>query len=284
MSPQCESVQLMLEALGAQRGALPPQVEGLEGLGGLEGLQQDVGRLQVWASGLTERRAQLQSSLAALRNAVGQIEERTSAITKDFSNKVASVRTDVRRMEGLQAELEALVSQVEQLEEKASQVEHDMVKRIGDVLANSIDRVSNLRAASERNTEAIQKLRTRLPELSAAHQLMSERLAELESSRARLIRTASFASDLKPKVAAIKRDFAAFEPQLSDLTLRIGRLAEELLEREEEVRELRLSLENLTAVEGDLSRTSQQINEITDRTDRTEINEITDITETQQTT
>ena len=75
---QCEGVQLLLEGLGGQRGAQ------------LEGLEQDVGRLKEWASGLTEKQAQLQSSLTSLRDAVGQIEQRTSAITKDFANKVFS--------------------------------------------------------------------------------------------------------------------------------------------------------------------------------------------------
>ncbi len=69
----------MLEGLRGQRGTLQPQLEGLE---------QDVGRLKEWASGLTEKRAQLHTSLTALRDAVGQIEERTSAIAKDFTNKV----------------------------------------------------------------------------------------------------------------------------------------------------------------------------------------------------
>lgn len=258
VSKKCESVQPMLEGLRSQRGGLQPQLEGFE---------QDVSRLKDWASGLTEKRAQLQTSLTALRNAVGQIEERTSAIAKDFSNKVASVRTDVRRMDGLQSELVSLLSQVGELEDKTNQVERNMIKRIGDVLANSIDRVSNLRAASERNSQAIEQLRRRVPELTAADKKISERLQELESGRARLIRTVTFASDLKPKVAAIKRDFGAFEPQLSDLTLRIGRLAEDLTKREQEIAELRQTLANLTAVEGDLSVTSQQVSEIADISD-----------------
>lgn len=79
---QCESVQPMLESLGAQRGALQPQLEAFE---------QDVSRLKEWASGLTEKRTQLQTSLTALRDAVGQIEERTSAIAKDFSYKVCQI-------------------------------------------------------------------------------------------------------------------------------------------------------------------------------------------------
>ncbi|XP_041637042.1 inhibitor of nuclear factor kappa-B kinase-interacting protein isoform X2 [Cheilinus undulatus] len=258
VSKKCESIQPMLEDLGAQRGPLQPRLESLE---------QDVIRLKEWASGLTEKRAQLQTSLAALREAVGQIEERTSAITKDFNNKVASVRTDVRRMDGLQSELESLLTQLGELEDKTSQVERSMVKHIGDVLASSIDRVSNLRSASERNSQAIDQLRRRVPELTAADKQISDRLQELESGRARLIRTVTFASDLKPKVAAIKRDFGAFEPQLSDLTLRIGRLAEDLMLREQEITELRQTLANLTAVEGDLNVTTKQVSEIADISD-----------------
>ncbi|KAM9705042.1 inhibitor of nuclear factor kappa-B kinase-interacting protein isoform 2-T2 [Menidia menidia] len=255
VSKKCEGVRLMLDGLGAQRGAVRPQLEGLE---------QDVGRLREWAAGLTEKRAQLQGSLSGLRDAMEQIQERTSAITKDFSNKVSAVRTDVRRMDGLHSELESLLTQVGELEDKAAQAERSMVGRISDVLASSIDRVSNLRSASERNAQAIEQLRRRIPELTHADQQLSERLRELESGRARLIRTVTFARDLKPKVASIKRDFGAFEPQLSDLTLRIGRLAEDLSRREQEITELRQTLSNLTAVEGDLSVTAKQVSEIAD--------------------
>ena len=62
--------------LEGQRGGLPPHLE------------QDVSQLKEWAAGLTETRSQLQASLAALSSAVGQIEERTSAIAKDVTNKV----------------------------------------------------------------------------------------------------------------------------------------------------------------------------------------------------
>lgn len=182
------------------------------------------------------------------------------------------MRTDVRRMDGLQSELESLLSKVGELEDKTTQMEHNMVKRIGDVLASSIDRVSNLRSASERNAQTIEQLRRRVSELSAADKQISERLMELESSRARLIRTVTFAGDLKPKVASIRRDFGAFEPQLSDLTLRIGRLAEDLTKREQEIAELRQTLANLTAVEGDLSVTSKQVSEIADVSDIREMN------------
>lgn len=172
------------------------------------------------------------------------------------------MRTDVRRMDGLRSELDSLLAKVQELEDKANQVEKGMVKRIGEVLANSIDRVTNVRAASERNTQSIERLRRRVPERAAADKQMSERLMELESGRARVIRTVTFASDLKPKVATIKRDFGAFEPQLTDLVVRIGRLADDLTEREQEIAELRQTLANLTAVQGDLSVTAKQVSDI----------------------
>lgn len=182
------------------------------------------------------------------------------------------MRTDVRRMDGLQSELESLLSKVGELEDKAAQVERNMIKRISDVLAGSIDRVSNVRSASERNTQAIEQLRKRVSELSAADKQIFERIMELESGRARLIRTITFAGDLKPKVASIRRDFGAFEPQLSDLTLRIGRLAEDLTKREREIAELRETLANLTTVERDLNVTSKQVSEIADVSDIRDMN------------
>lgn len=69
----------MLESLEAQRASLRPLLASLE---------QEVDRLKEWASGLTDKRTLLQSSLTQLGGAVGQIEERTSAITKDLTNKV----------------------------------------------------------------------------------------------------------------------------------------------------------------------------------------------------
>lgn len=179
----------------------------------------------------------------------------------------------MRRMDGLRSELESLLTQVGELENKTAEVERNMVKRMGDLLVSSIDRVSNLRTSSERNTKAIEQLRHRIPELQSADQQISERLLELESGRARLIRTVTFAGDLKPKVAAIKRDFGAFDPQLSDLTLRIGRLAEDLTSREQEIAELRLTLANLTAGEGDLMITTTDVNDMADVSDIGEMNQ-----------
>ncbi|XP_077400820.1 inhibitor of nuclear factor kappa-B kinase-interacting protein isoform X2 [Vanacampus margaritifer] len=250
VSKKCESVHQTLDDVGARQQAARAQLANLE---------QDVGQLKEWASGLSDERSELRSSVDALNGAVDQIEARTSAITVDFANKVASVRTDVRRMDGLRSELDSLLTQVSELEEQASRAERSMVARIGDVLVGSIERVSNLRAASERNAQALEQLRRRLPELDAADRSVSEQLRELEGGRARLIRTVSFAADLKPKVGAIKRDFGALEPRLADLTFRVGSLAEDLGKREEEIAELRRTLGHLTSdQEQDVSATTER--------------------------
>ncbi|KAK7886119.1 hypothetical protein WMY93_025740 [Mugilogobius chulae] len=258
VSKKCENVQLKLEGLEAQKG--------LES--GLKRLEQELIHLKDWAPGLSEKQSHLQTSFTTLRAAVGQIEEHTSAIAKDFMSKVASVRTDVRRMDGLRSELETLLSQVEELENKVSQVEHAMIKRIGDVLASSIDRVSTLRSSAERNSQAIEQLQRRIPELVSADKKLEEQLRNMESVRAKVIRTVTFASDLKPKVFTIKRDFGALEPQLSDLTLRIGQLAEDLTKREQEILELRQTLANLTTVETELGHETRQVSEIIGNSDQ----------------
>jgi len=167
-------------------------------------------------------------------------------------------------MDGLQSEVESLLTQVGELEDKTAVMERSMVKRIGDVLGASIDRMAGLRAASESDAQALEQLRRRIPELAAADKQLSDRLRELESGRARLIRTVTFAGDLKPKVATIKRDFAAFDPQLADLTLRIGRLAEDLVKREADIAELRQTFDHLNVVEGDLGVVTKQFSQISD--------------------
>ena len=64
---------------GLGSGSLGPQ---------LEALQREVGQLGSWAVRSGGRRQQLQSSLAALTEAVERIEERTGAVTTEVNNKV----------------------------------------------------------------------------------------------------------------------------------------------------------------------------------------------------
>ncbi|XP_035281130.1 inhibitor of nuclear factor kappa-B kinase-interacting protein isoform X2 [Anguilla anguilla] len=241
---------------------LVEKLEGQSVLSHVENLDRDVSQLKEWVSGLTEKREKLQENLSGLSQAVRGIEERTTVITQDVSAKVASVRTDVRRMAGLESEVEALLASEQELEEKVAHAERAMVKRIGDVLASSIDRVTVLKSSTDRNGQSLERLRRQLAELSAADAALAGRLQTLESGRARLLKTVTFASDLKPKVSTIKKDFALLEPQMADLTLRIGRLAEDMMRREEDIAVLRETLANLTAVQGDLRSVQQQLTQV----------------------
>ncbi|XP_077565573.1 inhibitor of nuclear factor kappa-B kinase-interacting protein isoform X4 [Stigmatopora nigra] len=249
VSKKCASVHLTLDQLGAHQDVARAN---------LNILQQDVGRLKERASDLSAERSELRTNVEKLGGAVDQIETRASTLARDFANKVASVRTELRRTDGLRSELETLLVQVSELEERASRAERTTANRIGDVLAGSIERVAELRAASERNVQSLERLGRRLTELDAADRGASERLRELESGRARLLRTVSFASELKPKVSAIKKDFGVMEPRLDDLTFRIGVLAEELGKREEDISQLRHAVDQLASVETNVSVVSEQ--------------------------
>ncbi|XP_035384036.1 inhibitor of nuclear factor kappa-B kinase-interacting protein [Electrophorus electricus] len=214
----------------------------------LSSLEQEVARLREWASGVTERWLQQQENLASLTHAVEHIETRTTAISSDMVAKVASVRTDVRRMAGLEGEVGSLLAQVGTLEEKLAQAERLMVKRVGELLASSIDRVSGLKSSTEKNAQSLEQLRRRVPELVAADKKLFDHILALESGRAKLVRTVMFASDLRPKVFTLKQDIAMLEPQLTDLTLRIGQLAEDVMKREEDIAQMKASLANVMAL------------------------------------
>lgn len=223
----------------------------------LNSLEHQVSQLKEWSSGLTERRQKLHEKLVSLTQAVERIDNRTTAISSDVNAKVASVRTDVRRMGGLEGDVEALLNQASDLESKMAQTEKLMAKRIGDLLAASIDRVSGLRSASEKNTQGLEQIRKRLPELFTADKKLSEHILALESGRAKLVRTLTFASDLRPKMSTIKMDFAMLEPQLIDLTLRIGRLAEDVMKREEDIADIKDSLAKFSNAQKDLKQVQQ---------------------------
>ncbi|KAL4658408.1 hypothetical protein GN956_G2046 [Arapaima gigas] len=214
-----------------------------------EKLQGSIAELKGWAVGVTEKRERLQATLGDLSQAVGHIEERTTAVAKDATAQVGAARTDVRRMSGLASDAEALLERVGALEEKLARAELSMAKRIGDLLAGSIDRVAALRASSERNSQAVEHLQRGAAQLTQADTELAGRILALESSRARLIKTIAFAGDLKPKVSAVKRDLATLEPLLSDLTLRIGQLAEDMGHREQDIGHLHDSVANLSSMQ-----------------------------------
>ncbi|KAK2892373.1 hypothetical protein Q8A67_012361 [Cirrhinus molitorella] len=200
-------------------------------------LDAEVAHLQERFSSLIGQQQELQQNLNALVGAVESVEQHAAQVSGDVTSRVSSIRTDVRRMAGLETEAETLLNQSRTLEEKVEQTEKMMVKRIGELLAGSIDRVSALKSSAEKSGQRLDQVAALVNELSAANRKLSERVLALESGQAKLLKTATFASDLKPKVFSIRQDFAIIEPKLDDLTLRIGLLAEDLMSREEEQRD-----------------------------------------------
>ncbi|XP_073695259.1 inhibitor of nuclear factor kappa-B kinase-interacting protein isoform X2 [Garra rufa] len=196
-------------------------------------LDAEVAHLQERFSSLTGQHQQLQQNLSALVQAVESVEQHTTQVSSDVTSRVSSIRTDVRRMAGLETEAEALLNQTQALEEKVAQTEKMMVKRIGELLAGSIDRVSALKSTAENSIQRLDQISALVHELSAANRKLSEQILALESGQAKLLKTAMFASDLKPKVFSIRQDLAIIQPKLDDLTLRIGLLAEDLMSRAE---------------------------------------------------
>lgn len=223
VSDKCERVQSLMSSLKR-----PPAVSHLESL------DVEVSHLKEKFSNLTRQRQQLQENMSRLVQAVENVENRTLAISNDVMSKVASIRTDVRRMAGLEGEVEALLSQTNTLEEKVAQTEKLMIKRIGDLLAGSVDRVSALKSSTERSTQRLDHIGKLIQDLSTANSQLSERILMLESAQAKMLKMSTFAADLKPKVFTIKQDFNVIESKLSELTLRIGLIAEDVMREDKE--------------------------------------------------
>lgn len=207
-------------------------------------MEAEVEELKRWMEAVVEKREGLQGELM---RAVRHMEERTAAVAKGAAAQVASARTDMRRMSGLGAETEALLARMALLEGRVGRAETAMAKRIGDLLAGSIERVSALRGLSERNSQTAEKLWRGATKLEAADGELAGRLLALENSRARLLKTVTFASDVKPKVSTLRRELAMLEPLLSDLILRVGHLAQDLGHREGDIALLWDTLASLSA-------------------------------------
>ncbi|XP_043093350.1 inhibitor of nuclear factor kappa-B kinase-interacting protein isoform X1 [Puntigrus tetrazona] len=195
--------------------------------------QTEASELREGLSRLRGQQRQLQLDLSALSRAVEDAEQQLSS---GLASRLSSIRTDVRRMAGLEGEAALLRNQTQALEEKVSQTEKMMVRRVGDLLAASIDRVSALRSTADRSVQRLEQASALAQQLSDAHRQLDQRILGLESGQAKLLKTAAFANDLKPKVFSLRQDLAGIQPTLDDLTLRIGLLAEDLMSREEERR------------------------------------------------
>lgn len=222
-------------------------------------LQEEVNTMQLWSNRLLQEE-ESKKNLTPLLHAVTKCEESTASATKDFSIKIATVKTDIRRISGLEADVTLLVDNLHTLEDQVEKVEKTTVQSIGNFLTNSIDRTTELRNTASENARQIQHITKKISELNADFNKQSNKLLDLESDRVKVLTTVAFANDLKPKVYNLKNDLAHLEPMLDELTLRIGRLLEDLLERQKEIAFLNKELANLMSVQAEVKITNELSN------------------------
>ncbi|XP_036721563.1 inhibitor of nuclear factor kappa-B kinase-interacting protein [Balaenoptera musculus] len=185
-------------------------------------------------------------------------------MAKDVGLKITTVKTDIRRISGLVTDVTSLTDSVQELENKIEEVEKNTVKNIGDLLSSSIDRTAMLRKTASDNSQRINSVKKILSELQSDFSKHTDRFLSLESDRAKVLKTVTFANDLKPKVYNLKKDFSHLEPLVNDLTVRIGRLVTDLLQREKEIAFLKEKISNLTIVRAEIKDMKDEIKHISD--------------------
>ncbi|XP_054843917.1 inhibitor of nuclear factor kappa-B kinase-interacting protein isoform X2 [Eublepharis macularius] len=226
-------------------------------------LQEEIDSMQTSSKNLT-RAQELQQNLTTLFHAVTMYEKNMASVTKNFSIKIASVKTDIRRISGLEADVTLLVESLHTLEHKVDKVEKTTIQSIGNLLTNSIDRTAKLQSSASENERQLMLIKTKLSELNAAIDRQSNKLLDLESDRAKVLKTVAFANDLKPKVYNLKKDFAHLEPMIDELTLRIGRMVGDLMERQKEIAYLYKELSNLTSVQNEVNAMNDERTQVSD--------------------
>lgn len=193
---------------------------------------------------------------------VSQIEQNTASIAKDVSGKLAAVKTDVRRVSGMEDDVALLTNSVSDLENKLEKVEKNTAQSMGDALAHSIDRITSLKDSVATNSNRIDLIKLRLTELRGNFTGNSNKLSSLESDRLKVLQAVNFASELKPKVFTLTKDFARLENLLNELSLRIGRLAADLLNREKDINVLSDKMHNLTVVKSEILALNNKISNL----------------------
>ncbi|KAJ1162136.1 hypothetical protein NDU88_002613 [Pleurodeles waltl] len=219
----------------------------------IEYMQQDIITIKEWTKILTDTREQLQKNMTALSQTIIKMEQSTASVTSDVSGKITVVKTDIRRISGLGSDVSTLTDSVQELESKLEKVVKKTEQHIGHLLASNIERITELRSSVTRNSERIDIMKRTFSELLDDFKRHSGTLLNLQSDRVKVLKTLTFVNDLKPKVHNMKNDFALLNPVVHDLTLRIGRLASDLLQREEEIATLNKKLSHLTQVTTDVN-------------------------------
>ncbi|XP_072418606.1 inhibitor of nuclear factor kappa-B kinase-interacting protein isoform X1 [Chiloscyllium punctatum] len=252
VSKKCESAQEIMSKL--KDHSLLKQVEYL---------QTEIMKMKIWSSSLTEKRNKLDEKLVSLSDTIDRIDKNTVQISSDVTTKLSGVRTDIRRISGLDSDISLLKDSLRELENKVNNVEKTTVHNIGNLIATSVERVTQLKNMVSGNTDRIELLQKKLTELKVEDINLSDRLLSLEDSRAKLVKAVMFANDLKPKVYNVRKSFSLLEPQINDLIGRIGQISSDLLKRNEELANLRKELANCTEIANDSQSAKDCLSQVT---------------------
>ncbi|XP_074936502.1 inhibitor of nuclear factor kappa-B kinase-interacting protein isoform X1 [Phalacrocorax aristotelis] len=253
LSERCEKTWNLME-----------QLEDLQTISRIKHLQEDIYAMKTRSSSIIKKQEELQKNLTTLFHAVSSVEQNAASVAKNITLTIVTVKTDIRRISGLVSDMTALTDSLQMLEDKVEKGEKKTVENIGDLLTSSIDRSTKLQSLASSNARKIEQIKTALSELRSDFSKHSDRLLNLEGDRAKVLKTVTFANDLKPKMYKLKKDFAILEPLINDLTLRIGRLVEDVLQREKEIALLNEKLANLTRVQTEIKDTKDEITKISD--------------------
>ncbi|KFV40493.1 Inhibitor of nuclear factor kappa-B kinase-interacting protein [Tyto alba] len=253
ISEKCEKAWNLME-----------QLEDLQIISHIKHLQEDIYTMKTWSSSIIKKQEELQKNLTTLFQAVSSVEQNAASVAKNITLMIVTVKTDIRRISGLVSDMTALTDSLQTLEDKVEKGEKKTVKNIGDLLTSSIDRSTKLQSLASSNGRRIEHIKTALSELRSDFNKHSDRLLNLEGDRAKVLKTVTFANDLKPKMYKLRKDFAILEPLINDLTLRIGRLVEDVLRREKEIALLNEKLANLTRVQTEIKDMKDEITKISD--------------------
>ncbi|KFV02716.1 PREDICTED: inhibitor of nuclear factor kappa-B kinase-interacting protein isoform X2 [Pterocles gutturalis] len=243
---------------------LMEELEDLKIISHIKHLQEDIYTMKMWSSSIIKKQEELQKNSTTLFHAVSSVEQNAASIAKNITLMIVTVKTDIRRISGLVSDMTTLTDSLQTLEDKVEKGEEKTVKNIGNLLTSSIDRSTELQSLAFSNARKIEQIQTALSELRSDFNKHSDRLLNLEGDRAKVLKTVTFANDLKPKMYKLKKDFAILEPLISDLTLRIGRLVEDILRREKEIALLNEKLANLTRVQTEIKDMKDEITKISD--------------------
>ncbi|NXS72433.1 IKIP protein, partial [Pandion haliaetus] len=253
ISEKCEKMWNLMEHL-----------EDLQIISHIKHLQEDIYTMKTWSSSIIKKQEELQKNLTTLSHAVSSVEQNAASVAKNITLTIVTVKTDVRRISGLVSDMTALTDSLQTLEQKVEKGEKKTVKNIGDLLTSSIDRSTKLQSLASSNARKIEQIKTALSELRSDFNKHSDRFLNLEGDRAKVLKTVTIANDLKPKMYKLKKDFAILEPLINDLTLRIGRLVEDVLRQEKEIALLNEKLANLTRVQTEIKDMKDEITKISD--------------------